>query len=607
MIVFLKFLIIFCVNVAVGKKTNDEVKNMKRFGSILIDDPMEVILNPPILASITRVNSNLEPVSLPYLAHINPNFESLIQPAFTFSEPVQPSPQLPLFNQNYQEPIRTDGFSMLNYQNTYYGEVNDNDYSVDETDQDSDYFSSNINYPIVEEDDYDEYENGSDEQENGEDDYFVSNDKVPIKEEENSKKPKNKPGNSKNPKNKQLKGKPHKKKPLKGKIPKTKLGKVKDSNKNLGKTKVSDKKVNFKSPADEIDNYVDHKDIDEFYDDEEEHVEKKNLLRISETTSVDDTENENKLKCDNIICPSKTYSCESTIEAISPDFIKIKIITKCLSQTNEVLATKNSELDNPTSGENMFAIQTMDHEGKIKISFEIKTENDMNIENNSTNMRRNSESHQESPKYTNLLVDDFLKKYNSNQNVNEPEIKRKMGNWKHDKSPRIKGGLSRRQNEDDPPVVITKGKKEDLDNFHLRRKMESMLNTFSKKKTKETIKDKKSKKQNITPQYSRRSKKADKNHKIDDLIERKDLQCSSVECPAEAFSCRTISDAIPPDFINIQIVIECLSKDDVVLYTDTTEELNARRGTYIHSETLLNRYGELNTMSEYVMNTTKIE
>ena len=525
MIVLLKLLVLFCVNFAIGEKTNDEVKDLKRFGELLMKDPMGSNYETPILASVTRVNSKLEPVSLPFLAHINPNVESILQPAFTFVKSIQSPLQKPIYQRIINS--RTDGFNRLNNNIADRGEVVDK-----ETDNDSDYFSSNTN--------------DKDKQVNNEDsDYFVSYDKDPKSEEKKDKDPENKPENGTDT---------FEKVSFKG----------------------SDKKVNSKNPADEIDNYVDHKENDEFYDDQLNDMELNST--VLSRNSVLNFDSVNKLKCDDIICPYKTHSCKSRVEAVPPHYIKLEIVTECLSLTNEVFATKYSEIDNPSRGKYMFVIQTMDNEGKIEISFKNRTENDLNLQSNQTNLRRNS-----------------------NQNFNDSDIKRRMAK---NKSRRSKGEFSMRKDNDEdtegPPIVITKGDKESRDHFILKKNLNSS-STKKKSKIFDEIQNKTlSNNRRAIDEETNEGREETTDEPVYNLIEKEDLVCMKVECPKEAFICRTIQDAIPPEFKLIRIIVECVSKDNVVVSTTTLEQLNSRPGTYRHYESVLNRYDELNTMSEHI-------
>lgn len=76
MIVFLKLFVLFGVTFASQEKNNDEVKNLKRFGESSWQSPMENNYADPILAYITRLNSNLQPIALPYLDYIYNTYTS---------------------------------------------------------------------------------------------------------------------------------------------------------------------------------------------------------------------------------------------------------------------------------------------------------------------------------------------------------------------------------------------------------------------------------------------------------------------------------------------------------------------------------------------------
>ena len=516
MIVLLKLLVIFGVCFLIEAKTNLAVKNVKRFGEIKMANNFKT----PILASVTRVNSKLEPVSLPFLAKINPNLNSRIQPAFTFLE------------------------SGPNTMNDPVG----NKYPKAEEDKDFDYFSSNVKDPKnVSESDKD-----SDEDPDEDSDYFGANDKDPKNAVENDQEPENESENVSNINTDYFQSN--------DKDPKNEPG--------------NDRKEYPKTPIDEIDNYVDD-DNDAFYDDHINSTVLRRNIHTNSNAAVDELENEKKFKCDHIICPKKTFSCKSTVEAVEDDFIQVEIITECLSSTNEVLATKKSRSDNPSSGKYLFVIQTMDNEGNIELSFNNRTENDL--------IPRKSV---ETPKYTKLFVNDFLESVSKSK-------RRKA----KDKLRRIKAMFNMRKENDDeeePPTVITNPDADDFDNFIIKKKFNA-IEMVEGNSTYHNVTSRNNQRSNVEESY----KEPDIEEEELNLVESDELICVGVECPKEAFKCKTFDDSVPPDFTKIQIIVQCLTKDDVVVHTETLERINFQKGVYMHSESLLNRYGELNTMAEH--------
>lgn len=560
MIVLLNLFVIFCVNIAVGAKTNFEVKNVKRFGEIIMENNYKA----PILASVTRVNSKLEPVSLPFLANIHPNLNSRLQPAFTFVESGFNN-QIPPISNKYPK-VKDDDYFSSNDIDSKIESKNDKDTDED-FDEDSDYFGSNDNDPKTKVKNNNDPGNKSVNESSIDTDYFQSNEKdLKIKQESDKK---------------------------------------------------SETKENSKYSSEEIDNYVDHKDNDSFYDDQ---VNITVLRRSSERSSnadVDENGEKNKFKCDDIICPSKTYSCKSTVEAIAGDFMQVEIITECLSSTDEVLATKTSKSDNP-SGKYMFLIQTMNNDGNIVLSFRNQTGYDLTPQINETNIKESSESTVKIPKYTKLFVDDFIKTLRSNQNASESKSKRRKTKIKLQ---RIKRRFNMRKDGDDedeegPPIIITNPDEEDFDHFKIRRKYDSISviegnssdykNIYSRNNQRsnddETNKDLDGENDDETYKDPEREELLKEREEEElNLVESEKLVCVGVECPRDAFKCKTFDDSIPPDFAKIRIRVECLTKDDVVVHNETIEKENFQKGIYMHSETLLNRYGELNTMTEHIV------
>ncbi|CAO1411240.1 unnamed protein product [Diamesa serratosioi] len=520
MIVLLKILVISCVTLVIGEKTKDELENWKRMGESYRQSPTDISLKVPILASITRVNSKLEPLSLPFLSQISPNYKSPIQPAFTFLNSLYLPPPISLYDRsvNRVEKSMTNGFSHLSNQMAYDEEINGKDppkkfdyndyfaskevdavvatvdkyFSSSEHDKDADYFASKLfgtdieiendkqpatlendidtDYFTSNEIDYDlevdnyinsdEYGNNADREVNYKDiDYFSTKNHDLDQDEENDE-------------------------------DYDYFASIRNGPDHEFKNeKDYDRGKRIKSPADETDNYVDYKEIDALYDevmnrsenivssrrsfvntedlDDEENEEDadeyeedadeneedadeneqdadkiedpSNNLEASQETpgyiNLNPVLKESKLKCDNIICPSKTHSCKSTVEAVPEEYLKIKTVTQCLSINNEVLATKNSEANNPSRGKYMFVIQTMDNQGIIKTSFKNQTDNDLNPENHETleellqktsTMSRLSDEFQETPVYIKRMVAEFFEKLNSDDIVSEFENKRRM-------------------------------------------------------------------------------------------------------------------------------------------------------------------------------------
>ena len=66
--------------------------------------------------------------------------------------------------------------------------------------------------------------------------------------------------------------------------------------------------------------------------------------------------------CVQLTCPSKTHSCKSTFIAVPEDFIEINVTTQCLSITNEVLEEKSTKYNNPLSDMYYFEFKAIDHE-----------------------------------------------------------------------------------------------------------------------------------------------------------------------------------------------------------------------------------------------------
>ena len=99
-----------------------------------------------------------------------------------------------------------------------------------------------------------------------------------------------------------------------------------------------------------------------FGDDAQEHLSRNTFSRRNAD------EKKITFHCENLVCPTKTNSCESTIEVISEDDIQIQINTQCLSITNEVLSNKTLISSNVSSGMFYFEIQTLDGENESTVS-----------------------------------------------------------------------------------------------------------------------------------------------------------------------------------------------------------------------------------------------
>ncbi|CAO1407768.1 unnamed protein product [Diamesa tonsa] len=507
--VLLKLFFIFGLSFAIEAKF---AKNVKRFGEMNVVNNF----NSPILASVTRVNAKLEPVSLPFLANINPNLNSRIQPAFTFVEPGLN----PLKSKVNKNPKAEDSDYFSSNAKVLSKVDKDSDEDIDEN---SDYFGANDIDNINEGTNGQIFENESDE----DGDYFLLS----------GQDPENEPGNDKN----------------------------------------SDKNGNSKFPTDDIDNYIDHDDSDEFYDDQ---VNSTVLRRTSSNADVDDNEQENIFKCDHIICPSKTSSCKSTVEAVGDEYSEVEVMTECLSSTNEVLATKTSKSDNPSIGKYLRVVQTMNNESDIQIRYFNQTKSGLWPLSSGTNLRRTSESAQDT-KSKRRKVQNKLRRSKARFNM-------RKGNDDAD--------------EEEPPVLITEPQKEDFDNF-LQRKFDPIS----------VIQGNSSGYHNITSRYNQmlnddeeptaeEEQPAEEESTAEEelnLVESEELICVGVHCPKEAFKCKTFDDSVPPEFNKIQIVVQCLTRDDVMVHTETLEKENFQKGVYMHSESLLNRYGELNTMAEH--------
>ncbi|CAO1411249.1 unnamed protein product [Diamesa serratosioi] len=74
--VLLKLLVICCVTFVFG--------DVPRFGESTWQNPVETNYEDPILAYITRVNSNLQPMFAPFLGYIYNNYNAPKQPAFAY-------------------------------------------------------------------------------------------------------------------------------------------------------------------------------------------------------------------------------------------------------------------------------------------------------------------------------------------------------------------------------------------------------------------------------------------------------------------------------------------------------------------------------------------
>lgn len=100
MIVLLKLFVLFCVTFASQEKYNDEVINLKRFGESSWQSSLEINYANPILAYITRLNSNLQPIAVPYLDYIYNTYT--------------PEPAIAYFGDDAQEYLATNIFSRRN-------------------------------------------------------------------------------------------------------------------------------------------------------------------------------------------------------------------------------------------------------------------------------------------------------------------------------------------------------------------------------------------------------------------------------------------------------------------------------------------------------------
>ena len=81
MIVLLRLVFIFFVTFGIDK---NEAKNVKRFGGSSWHNPMENNIEEPMLASIAKVDSNLQPISEPFLGLIYNNYNALVQPNLAY-------------------------------------------------------------------------------------------------------------------------------------------------------------------------------------------------------------------------------------------------------------------------------------------------------------------------------------------------------------------------------------------------------------------------------------------------------------------------------------------------------------------------------------------
>lgn len=744
MIVLLKLFLIFCVAFVIGEKTKVKDENWKRFGDSSRQNSVNINLNVPILASITRVNSKLKPVSLPFLSQIIPNYNSPIQPAFKFVNSLYSPPPHSMYGQSNKHVENSHGLSHPRNQISDGKEKNKKNPSTLESNGNADYFSSSIIYP---DHGIKNNKNTASLESNEELDYFSSNVVDLDSIEKNDKDADHISSNVNAP---LYKTKNDKHPDLDVNYKDDKEYEYSASNVNDPDYKVeNDKNQNqdktYKKPLDEIDNYVDYKDTDALYDDEElfhESKEVKKSRRNNQNSNVeennDDADNkentsnqletpeyikqlisdffeklnsdqivsgsevkrrmakvatrrlkeqirmrkrngdqkqdrhlnntvssrnfnsnitENRLKCDNIICPIKSHSCKSTVEAVPQEYIKIETETQCLSLTNEVLATRKSESDNPSSGKYMFVIQTMDNEGNIKTLFKNESDNILNPQNNAQNveslesrsiMKTNSEFLQETPIYIKRLVADFFDKLNSDEILSEPETKRRMAK---DKARRLKGVFRmKKQNFTKPIVTLPDSLNDEPSDGHknpkpikktIKSKREAppknkkpskkgkkdigieieinipswkssdedisfqSADEMSKKRTMKTVIDENSdtnqNNSSINNQLTVDEMKeydSNSNETLDNVNEENVLQCSGLICPKEAFSCKTTSDGIPPNFIKLKIVIQCLSKDKIVLSTKIVKKESEHhiKGSPYHTETLLKRNGELNTI-----------
>lgn len=83
-----------------------------------------------------------------------------------------------------------------------------------------------------------------------------------------------------------------------------------------------------------------------FSDDAQEHLTTNSFYR----KSVNEIEKEIIFYCDSLECPSKTHSCETTVQAISENNFRLRTATLCLSRTYEILRRTVTSSRNHTSG-----------------------------------------------------------------------------------------------------------------------------------------------------------------------------------------------------------------------------------------------------------------
>lgn len=79
-------------------------------------------------------------------------------------------------------------------------------------------------------------------------------------------------------------------------------------------------------------------------------------------TRSDVSKEEVILHCDFLKCPSQTHNCKSTFNVFAEDYNEIEVITQCLSIMNEVLIERTTISKNPFSDRYYFEIKSNDDE-----------------------------------------------------------------------------------------------------------------------------------------------------------------------------------------------------------------------------------------------------
>lgn len=260
MIVLLKLIFLFSVTFATEEMDNDEGKDMKRYGESLWQSPMETSVGEPFLASIAQVDSNLRPMSKPFLGLIYINYDIPAQPNFAY------------FSDDAEEYLTTDFYSRR---------------TVNEDEQEIIFYCDYLACPS--------------------ETYSCESTVEAISKNNTT---------------------------------------IRTTTICLSSTYEALRRTILTSNEDS-----------------------NGMFYYEKNSEMDE---ENILHCDDLKCPSKTNICKSTFRPVPEEFVKMEIITLCLSTSKEVLAKQVTKPDNPLNDRFYYKLKAIDSKN---VEHEIKRRN----------------------------------------------------------------------------------------------------------------------------------------------------------------------------------------------------------------------------------------